>query len=94
MVDLDDGHVSVPSTVVLQHLPGQLKEVVEEALAEVMHPSIKQRDYVFNKTSKKADHLRYRQAIVVTVALIVLGIQKCVYVTSETTLTVYCVQYE
>ena len=91
MVDLDDGHVSVPSTDVLQHLPGQLREVVEEALAEVMHPSIKQRDYVLTQDFKEGGS---RQAIVVTVALIVLGIQKCVYVSSETTLTVYCVQYE
>ena len=57
MVDLDDGHVSVPSTVVLQHLPGQLKEVVEEALAEVMHPSIKQRDYVFTHDFKEGRSL-------------------------------------
>ena len=57
MVDLDDGHVSVPSTVVLQHLPGQLSEVVEEALAEVMHPSIKQRDYVFTHDFKEGRSL-------------------------------------
>ena len=49
VVDLDDGHVSVPSTVVLLQLPDQLKEAVENALAEVLHPSIKQRDYVFTQ---------------------------------------------
>ena len=65
-MDLDDGHVSVPSTIVLQHLPDQLKVVVEDTLAEVLHPSIKQRDYVFTQDFKEGRSLEIQASCVVT----------------------------
>ena len=63
--------MSVPSTVVLQHLPDQLKVAVEDALAEVLHPSIKQRDYVFMQDFQEVRSLEIQASCVVIVMCII-----------------------
>ena len=90
MVDLDDGHISVPSTVVVLQLPDQLKGAVEDALSEVLHPSIKQRDYVFTQ-----DLITSRSVEIEVITLgkyIYLQTCTCTYVTVVSTIYVLYLQ--